>query len=321
MACLLMLLGPAHALAAAGPGSLIDLHSSFWVNLHQVLFHEALLSTGKPDYRLQDGVPLAAGASAKLSEADQAVWEQAVRFYATHFQGRRELFDDELVDINEALAAQPDDGARPPAGLPTEVAAVLNAAAPVYRRCWWGAHDRSNKDWIASQAPRLRELGPAMAKALTAALRHPWPAKPIRVDIVFRVAEVGHAYTVDTHTTLASSEEALAGLSGFETLFHEASHALADTMQDALGKECSAQHKDCADLWHAVLFFTGGVELRRVLPPQDREGFVPYAEHYGLYERGTWPHYRPVLESHWQAYLDGREGFAAAVHGMAADLR
>lgn len=319
MACLLILLMPAQSLAAERVAGLFELHSSFWVNLHQVLFHDALLAIGKPDRRLQDGaVPVAAG----MSGPDQAVWNDALHFYATHFQGREELFDDELVGINEDLAAQPDDGALPlPASVPKEVAAVLNAAAPIYRRCCWSAHDRSNRDWIASQAPRIRALGPGMGKAMTAALHQPWPATPIRVDVAFRVAEIGHAYTViPAHTTLSSSAESLAGLGGFEVLFHEASHAFADTMSDALSAQCKAQHKECGDLWHAVMFYTSGVELRRLLPAQDQQGFVPYAYRYGLYERGNWSRYRPVLESHWQAYLDGKEAFATALHSMAADL-
>lgn len=58
---------------------LFDSHSNFWVNLHQVMFHEALLRAGKPDRRLQSNTPLAA---AQMSEQEKADWNAAVAFYA-----------------------------------------------------------------------------------------------------------------------------------------------------------------------------------------------------------------------------------------------
>lgn len=296
-------------------------HSNFWVNLHQVLFHEALLRAGKPDRRLQNNAPLAAP---EMNEQEKTDWNAAIAFYAANFGSRRELFDDEMVKINAELAKQPDDGGSLNAPeLHSEVAAVLQRAAPVYRKYWWPVHNKSNEDWIASQSARVRDFGPKIAAAMTKDLRQQWPAAPIRVDVCYYVPEIGHAYTTDRppHTTFSSSAPTLADLSGFETLFHEASHSFADTMGNALSAECEAAKKNCGDLWHAVLFYTAGVETRRALPPADHANFTPYAYKYGLYERGDYPKYRRALESDWQAYLDGKTSFAAAIHAMVADLQ
>lgn len=300
---------------------LFEFHSNFWVNLHQVLFHEALLHIGKPDRRLQSNTPLAAP---QMSEQEKGEWNAAIAFYSTNFGSRKELFDDEMVKINAELAKQPDDGASLNAvGLPPEVAGVLHSAAPIYHKYWWAVHNKSNEDWISAQSARVKTLAPQIAAAIEKDLWQAWPAEPLRVDVCYYVPEIGHAYTTDSppHTTFSSSGAQLQDLSGFETLFHEASHSFADTMTDALFKECGAEKKDCGELWHAVLFYTAGVETRRALPPADQANFTPYAYKYGLYERGDYPKYRRVLESNWQAYLDGKTSFQVAIHSMVADLQ
>ncbi|HEV2270029.1 MAG TPA: hypothetical protein VGR92_11260 [Steroidobacteraceae bacterium] len=307
-------------LARATP--LFDFHSNFWVNLQQVLFHEAKLRAGKPDRGLQSATALSA---AGMSAEDETEWNAAVNFYAAHFGARQQfgpLGDDQLIEINDDLATQPDDGSQlNPAGLSPQIVAVLRSAAVIYRRYWWPAHQKSNENWIASQQERVQDLGPELAAAMTKDLHQQWPAAPIRVDVCYEVAALGHALTTlsPAHTTFSSSDPTNQGLSGFELLFHESSHTFADTMMTALAAEGRTQHKDVGDLWHSVLFYTSGVELRRVLPAPEQAGFTPYAYRYGVY-RGRWRTYRPLLETHWQAYLDGKTGFTAAIHSMVAGL-
>lgn len=297
---------------------LFDFHSSFWVNLHQLLFHEALQSLGKSDRRLQSDTPISAPG---MSPQDEATWNAAIRFYASHFGTRRQVFDGELIRINDALATQPDNGATMnPTGLPPDLVAALQSAAPVYRKYWWAVHNQSNEHWIASQRDRVGQLGPGVAVAMTKDLHQQWPSVPVRVDVCYDVAEIGHAYTTDPHTTLSSSAPTLQDLNGFELLFHEASHTFADTLTDALSAECRAQKRECGDLWHSVLFYTSGVEVRRKLSSDEQASFTPYAYRYGLYTRGDWPNDRQVLEKDWQKYLDGRVDFASAIRAMVTDL-
>ncbi|HZS61580.1 MAG TPA: hypothetical protein VFA43_20060 [Gemmatimonadaceae bacterium] len=304
-----------------------DFHSNFWVNLHQVLLHEALLRAGKADRRLQSSALLSARNMDKRDEAD---WSATVNAYAAHFGTRQQVFDDELIQVNDSLATQRDDGASlQPMNLPPDVVAALRSAAPVYRKYWWTAHDQSNKNWIASQAEREREIGGKLAAAMTRDLRQGWPAEPIRVDVGYYVSAVGHAFTtLPPHTTFSSSDSSNQGLSGFEVLFHEASHTFADTLRNALAAQCRVERNDCGDpqsglapLWHAVLFYTSGVELRRLLPPTEQANFTPYAYAQGVYTRGNWPKYRAALEKDWRAYLDGKISFGAAVHDLTADAQ
>ena len=167
----------------------------------------------------------------------------------------------------------------------------------------------------------MRDLGPKLAAAMTKDLQQRWPAAPIRVDVCYYVVALGNALTTfgPPHTTFSSSEPSTQDLSGFELLIHEAAHAFAATLMHALSAQGRAQYKDVADLWHATLFYTSGVELRRVLPAPEEATFTPYAYRYGVY-RGRWQNYRVLLENDWQPYLDGKVDFADAVHSMVAAL-
>jgi hypothetical protein len=304
---------------AAETRPLFEFHSNFWVNLHQTLLEEALLRAGAPDRRLQGAAPLAA---AQLSAVEQSDWNAAVTFYATHFGTRRQHGNDELIGINDGLAREPDDGGRlSAADLSPPLVAVLRAAAPIFRKYWWQAQQQSNVEWIASQRARVHDLGPKLAAAMTRDLREPWPARPIHVDVCYYVPEIGYAFTIlPPHITYASADPSHQGLIGFELLFHEASHTFADVETEALSRACRAQGKDCGDLWHTLLFYTSGVELGRLLPAAERAAFTPYADRYGLYTHGDWIRYHRVLATDWQAYLDGKTSFDAAIAGIATDL-
>jgi hypothetical protein len=307
------------AQGASATRPLFEFHSNFWVNLHQTLLEEALLRAGKPDRRLQSTTPLTASQMSSLEESN---WNAAVTFYAAHFGTRRQHGDDELIQINDTLAIQRDDGGSlSSADLSPPLVAVLSAAAPIFRKYWWSAQQQSNMNWIASQRARLHDLGPRLAVAMTRDLRQPWPARAIHVDVCYYVPDVGYAFTIlPPHITYASDDPSHQGLVGFELLFHEASHTFADVETDALSRACRAQGKDCGDLWHTLLFYTSGVELGRLIPAGEQVSFTPYGYKYGLYTHGDWARYRRVLATDWQAYLDRKTSFDAAIEGMATNL-
>src|SRR5439155_24207266 len=99
------------------------------------------------------------------------------------------------------------------------------------------------------------------------------------------------------------------GLSGLETAFHEAMHQW-DAVDLALRRHAQAIGKDVpAGLAHALIFFTAGEAIQRVVPEH-----VPVAEALGLWRSG--PFLAPLREI-WKPYLDGRgtrdEALAALV--------
>ena len=73
-----------------------------------------------------------------------------------------------------------------------------------------------------------------------------------------------------------------------------------------------------ANLSHALIFFTAGEAVRRVVPEH-----VPDAIKYGLWDR-MGP-FKPVLDEVWTSYLDGHgtrdEAFAERVKRTATESR
>src|SRR3712207_9297949 len=61
--------------------------------------------------------------------------------------------------------------------------------------------------------------------------------------------------------------------------------------------------KPLANLWHAILFYTSGELTRRALARRGVSDYQPYI--LGMYGRG-FGGFRRALETHWQAYLDGK---------------
>ena len=122
--------------------------------------------------------------------------------------------------------------------------------------------------------------------------------------------------------TLSSTDPGNQGASGFEVLFHEASHALAERVSNTIARECRERGKPIPrDLWHALLFYTTGEVVQRALKSSNAQAgsYAPYAVREGLYTRG-WSGYLLLLERFWQSYLDGKTDFDAAIARMVSSL-
>lgn len=303
--CVRAVPAPEPASAASKPAQLFDLRSDFWVNLHQELFAEAY-----PPRRLQQqGDPSASPAPEGPPE-----WRDAVSFYRSHY-GPRDLMTPHMATINWELSELGDAPAVRAPPLPAELVPVLTSAAKVYRERW-PQQDAANRAWVRELEPLLQRHGQAMAEELTRLLRTPWPSQPIRVDVAKEAGFVG-AYTMlgPAHITVSSADPAYRGEAALEMVFHETSHALIEPLIQALEAECQVLQKDPKDAWHMVLFYTAGYVARRHLG----EAYVPYADKNGLWARRL-PAIKPILERHWQPYLDGKAGFEESVKAIAAEL-
>jgi hypothetical protein len=72
-------------------------------------------------------------------------------------------------------------------------------------------------------------------------------------------------------------------------------------------------------VWHAALFDITGAVVREALAARG-EKYEPYLYSTGLFSR-AWPSIRPALETHLQAYLDGKTTLAEAADRIAAFLQ
>src|SRR5262249_3254967 len=146
------------------------------------------------------------------------------------------------------------------AGLPKRLTEVLDAAAPVYRSHLWSEHDRVNRRWIAAIAPLVRRSGVNLSHRLAEIYQTDWPKERIRVDVTAFANASGAYTTLDPlRVTVASTDARNQSSEALEILFHEASHGIADGVQDAIMRECRQRDKPVPrDLWHALLFYTTG---------------------------------------------------------------
>lgn len=145
----------------------------------------------------------------------------------------------------------------------------------------------------------------------------PWSADPIRVDITSYASWAGaYTTTAPTRITIPSNDEGNQGTAALETIFHEASHGISEKLTQAISAECQRQNVllPRRDLWHAVIFYTTGEYVRRLVPT-----YVPYAAQSGLWER-AWPAYLAPLERDWKPYLDGSISFESAVTALVKDV-
>lgn len=339
------LLAQAPADSTFGPLPVFELHSGFWINLHHVLYEQARIraattaaardksaSTQRPTLKTPRD------SSATLSAAEQRAWDDAVSYYAANYAGTGLLFNTELVLLKNQLGdfegCDELSGKKRSicdAGLNPKLTQILEAAAPVYRARFWPADDRANRRWIAFVAPLVREQGVGLSQRLADIYQTPWPKEKIRVDVTAYANEAGAYTTLDPlRVVISSTDVRNQGAEAFEVLFHEASHGIAEIVQNAIIRECRQREKPIPrDLWHALIFYTTGEIIRTVMDsepatlgsPQPRSAYTytPYAIREGLYIRG-WDGYHDLLVRFWQPYLDGKTPFPDAIAHMISAL-
>jgi hypothetical protein len=291
-----------HARASA---ALFDFHAGFWINLHLRLYAES-------------GPRPPSDVATPASEADRATWAAALAAYKQRYPERGMLtllMNDELVRVSDALvAAETAPDLASAADVPADLRAVLESAAPVYRRARWPDDARADAAFIARLRPLVAQHGTALAASLARAYETAWPATPGRVDVAAYAGPLG-AYTRD-RITIAATDRRHEGDYALEIIFHEASHLLAERAEGLVASASAAAHKPLpATLWHAVLFYMTGELVRRELGG----AYEPYADHNLLWQRAPdWAPYRALFARSLTPHLDGATSLATAITAVVA---
>lgn len=257
-------------------------HSSFWINLHERLRHEAM----HPEEHAFTGTELSA-------------WRQALAIYRTDVGKKNPVFDRPLALVWHTLSATPDDAA--PKDLPPRLAEALSLAAPAYRARLWKQDDAANRFWTAVTTTILREAGEEVGREIARVYGTSWP-KRIEMEVAPFVDEYGAA-TPDAHagkylTVVASNDPTYQQFRALEMMFHEPMHHFDQQML----RELSAAGKAPRNLSHALLFYTAGEVARRALA---KRGVVyePVADEVAA---RAWKDLVPLIEQHWKPVIDGK---------------
>jgi hypothetical protein len=290
LAVVLVLAIPLSAAAQVREAARLQFVSAFWPNLHHTLYAASL-----PADRQMPSAP-ASDLTAGMTDAERATWRRAVEYYAREMSAKDLRAGEGMAEINETLSRAADA----PSGLAPEHADVLRAAAPVYRRLLWPAHDRANQAWIRDVAARLEQIAPVVVPRLARVYDTPWFATPHRIDVTF----FGRAYTYGRpvwHTFMASGDPLYARWAGAEMSLHEASHALLDRLSAEIDRQAASLPRDTRD-WHLAMFYMVG-EITREAVAARGEPYTPYLYVSGAIDRG-WPGQRPALENRLKRYVD-----------------
>jgi hypothetical protein len=326
--------------STSGPLPVFELHSGFWINLHHTLYHEARLRNAAPapdqnGKTTEPTLKLPPEAKTTLTATEQKAWDDAVAYYETNYARKDLLFTTELIQLKNQLGDFEDcdelSGRTKKfcdAGLPPKLTQVLEAAAGVYRAHFWPDHDRANRRWIMRVAPLVREQGVGLSERLADIYQARWPRAKIRVDVSAYANSAGAYTTLDPlRVTISSLDSRNQGAQALEVLFHEASHEIAEPVQEAIIRECRQRDKAIPrDLWHALVFYTTGEVIRPVISSSgaasgnpEGSGYTPYAVREGLYQRG-WNDYYKLLQRFWQPYLDSQATFDDAIARIVSQL-
>src|SRR5688572_920926 len=142
------------ASANAGGGEVVrvgrwELHSSFWMGLHQTLMHDASARA-----------PRDLGA---LTAEHQTAWNAAVAVYRDHAGRGSITFSPPMMALQNDLTQVADDAVNMTIAGP--LADAMRLAAPAYRGKWWAADDAANRFYLGYAAAMLRDAGEEIASA------------------------------------------------------------------------------------------------------------------------------------------------------------
>lgn len=290
----------------------IELHASFWQNLHLTLYGEARATL--PDVaelRHVIGIPDGPLPGA-LTPSEREAWDAALGWYQEHLARLDLRVGEGMTPLHWALASSGETLEESPA-IPAGLRGHLLAAAPVYRAHWWADQQSAIHAWIDDVATRVEQMGPDFPDRLAELLGTEWFTEPVRADITF----YGRAFTTidpDPLTIIAISDPAYTEWAGAEMLFHEVGHALAAPLRNRIREAADAAGKNPRDLWHVVQFYIVGEFWRLTLADHGIE-YVPYMEANGLFDR-AWSAVRDPVETAIDPYLAGDVDLAAAIREL-----
>jgi hypothetical protein len=266
----------------------------FWLNLHHFLY-----VLGRAENKERDAAREAvAGAPTDqesglqtLSAKNQRLWREAVRAYAAGPSKKDIVFDEPMPGLTRSLARAGNTKSLSGVEIDSATAAILERAAPIYRKAWWKKHREANRRWQKSMEVLVDRHGAAVLAFITNAYKMEWPATGFPIHVSGYSNWAG-AYSITGNLLVLSSQSpSLQELYGLETIFHEGMHQWDEQLFEALRAQAVKLNKFFPrGLDHALIFYTAGEAVKHVVP-----GHVPYADKFGIWQRGL-ASFKPALD-------------------------
>lgn len=297
--------GQMPVVAVKPPGPIFVFHTDeFWLNLHHFLY---VLGRAQNNERDTARTAVAAATAdqekglAALSDKEKAVWKESVDAYAAGLAKKDMVFEEPLPSITAALAQARGDRTLKKIKTDPTATAVLERAAPVYRKAFWNRHQAANREWEKMIRVLVDRHGARVLAFLTRSYQMQWPASGFPIHLSAYANWAG-AYSVTGNILVVSSlAPDLVGVYGLETIFHEGMHQWDNQMDELLAAAAKKEGKQVPNgLSHALVFYTAGEAVRNVIPSH-----IPYAEKFGVWRRGL-AAFKAPIEEIWKPYLDGR---------------
>ena len=132
----------------------------FWLNLNHFLYVLGRAENKSADAAREAVVNAPADqvkGFAKLSANEQSTWREIVTSYANGFSKKDLIFDESAASITSALAGAGDAKSLKGVTVDPALAALLERAAPIYRKAWWTDQRQSNRAWKKMIEPLLAQ--------------------------------------------------------------------------------------------------------------------------------------------------------------------
>jgi hypothetical protein len=192
---------------------------------------------------------------------------------------------------------------------------------PIYRKYWWPAHDRSNREWIAAVRPVIDRHGAALNQAIARAYNVTAPDNPVWADVSV-CAHPNGAYETGpvTHVVMSSVDSAYRGYAALEMLFHERSHAWGGALARPIFAAAEEEGISVPpQLPHAVLFYTAGELTARELKAHGID-YTHFAEP-AIYKNMCGGGCQDKIAKYWTPHLNGKQSIADSLSALVAALK
>lgn len=251
-------------------------------------------------------------------DAERQAWDRAVDDYVAAKSTRQQRLDERwllagLIRVDTVGNAGDSEFLR-------RWSALLDAATSAYRRCRWSAQDTVNRRWIDHVKALLATYEQTLGEELPRLFATGWAGLPFRIDVVNIASfdganSVSHEPPATLHVLVSSVNPANQGLAALETVFHEASHFLAQPESPLnIALKNAAEHADAKvppDFLHEVQFFITGEAVRRALAARG-ETYTPDLFALKLFS----DRFRENVPRVWMLQIDGRRTLEQAADDL-----